>query len=46
METSDDADFFLEEQFNMIRGWDRTGKLFEVGIQVAQALSKNMRVKI
>ena len=30
-----EADFFLEEQFNMIRGWDRTGKLFEVGIQVS-----------
>jgi len=30
-----DCEFFLEEQFNMIRGWDRVGKLFEVGIQVA-----------
>jgi len=26
--------FFMEEQFNMIGGWDRTGKLFDVGIQV------------
>jgi N-methylhydantoinase A len=37
---TDDADFFLEEQFNMIRGWDRTGKLFEVGIQVAPGFIK------
>jgi N-methylhydantoinase A/oxoprolinase/acetone carboxylase beta subunit len=29
------ASFFMEEQFNMIRGWDRVGKIFEVGIQVA-----------
>lgn len=29
------ATFFMEEQFNMIRGWDRVGKTFEVGIQVA-----------
>lgn len=34
-EYTDDCCFYLEEQFNMIRGWDRTGKLFEVGIQVA-----------
>jgi N-methylhydantoinase A len=37
---TDDADFFLEEQFNLIRGWDRTGKLFEVGIQVAPGFIK------
>lgn len=30
-----DASFFMEEQFNMIRGWDRVGRIFEVGIQVA-----------
>lgn len=30
-----DASFFMEEQFNMIRGWDRVGKIFEIGIQVA-----------
>lgn len=28
------SSFFMEEQFNMIRGWDRIGKIFEVGIQV------------
>ena len=27
-------EFFLEEQFNMIRGWSTTGKLFDVGIQI------------
>ncbi|WP_054696980.1 hydantoinase/oxoprolinase family protein [Syntrophomonas palmitatica] len=26
--------FFMEEQFNMIRGYNSSGKLFEVGIQV------------
>jgi len=30
-----ETSFFMEEQFNMIRGWDGTGKLFDVGIQVA-----------
>lgn len=30
----DESSFFMEEQFNMIGGWDRTGKLFDVGIQV------------
>lgn len=30
-----ESSFFMEEQFNMIRGWDGTGKLFDVGIQVA-----------
>jgi N-methylhydantoinase A len=27
-------EFFLEEQFNMIRGWSTMGKLFDVGIQI------------
>ncbi len=31
---TDESSFFMEEQFNMIGGWDRTGKLFDVGIQV------------
>lgn len=30
-----ESSFFMEEQFNMIRGWDGTGKLLDVGIQVA-----------
>ncbi len=42
-----DSTFFLEEQFNMIRGWDRVGKLFEVGIQVAPGFIKEFKgVKI
>lgn len=31
---TDESSFFMEEQFNMIGGWDRTGKLFDIGIQV------------
>ena len=31
---TDESSFFMEEQFNMIGGWDRTGKLFDMGIQV------------
>ncbi len=30
----DDAEFYQEEQFNIIRGWDSTGKIFEMGIQI------------
>ncbi len=42
-----DSIFFLEEQFNMIRGWDRVGKLFEVGIQVSPGFIKEFKgVKI
>ncbi len=42
-----DSSFFLEEQFNMIRGWDRVGKLFEVGIQVAPGFIEEFKgVKI
>jgi N-methylhydantoinase A len=32
---ADRYEYFLEEQFNMIRGWSTTGKLFDVGIQIA-----------
>ena len=31
----DDTKVYLEEQFNVIRGWDLAGKLFDVGIQIA-----------
>ncbi|MEN6325494.1 MAG: hydantoinase/oxoprolinase family protein [Syntrophomonas sp.] len=31
----DDSSFYMEEQFNIIRGWDRVGKLFDVGIQIS-----------
>ena len=29
------SEFFLEEQFNVIRGWSTVCKLFDVGIQIA-----------
>jgi hypothetical protein len=32
---ADRYEYFLEEQFNMIRGWSTLGKLFTVGIQIA-----------
>lgn len=32
---ADQGQFYLEEQFNVIRGWDRAGRLFDVGIQIA-----------
>lgn len=35
-----EAEFFMEEQFNMIRGYGRVGKLFEVGIQIAPGFIK------
>lgn len=31
---ADEAEVYLEEQFNVIRGWDRAGKLFDVGIEI------------
>jgi N-methylhydantoinase A len=31
---ADDAAIYREEQFNVIRGWDLSGKLFDVGIQI------------
>ena len=35
---ADRDDFFLEEQFNMIRGWSTVGKRFDVGIQIASGV--------
>lgn len=32
---ADQYDFFLEEQFNVIRNWSTVGRLFDVGIQIA-----------
>lgn len=34
----DDYQVFLEEQFNLIRGWDRTGRIFDIGVQIAPGL--------
>ncbi len=33
-EYSSQGEYYLEEQFNVIRGWDRVGRLFDVGIQI------------
>lgn len=30
----DEAVFYMEEQFNVIRGWDTSGKIFDIGLQV------------
>ncbi|NMB41378.1 MAG: hydantoinase/oxoprolinase family protein [Firmicutes bacterium] len=35
---ADHREIFLEEQFNMIRGWSTTGKLFDVGVQIASGI--------
>ena len=35
---ADHCEFFLEEQFNMIRGWSTTGRLLDVGIQIASGV--------
>jgi N-methylhydantoinase A len=37
-EYAQNAEIYLAEQFNMIRGWDRIGKIFEVGIQIVPGL--------
>ena len=39
-EYSGDAEFYLEEQFNVIRGWDTVGKIFDIGIQIAPGFIK------
>ena len=36
-------EFFLEEQFNVIRGWSTTGKLYDVGIQIAPGVIDNFK---
>jgi len=35
---ADRYEFFLEEQFNMIRGWSTVGKLFDVGVQITPGI--------
>jgi len=39
-EYSGEAEFYLEEQFNIIRGWDTVGKIFDVGIQISPGFIK------
>ncbi|MDR1160141.1 MAG: hydantoinase/oxoprolinase family protein, partial [Syntrophomonadaceae bacterium] len=29
------AQYYMEEQFNMVRGWDTAGKIFDIGIEIA-----------
>lgn len=44
---TNESSFFMEEQFNMIGGWDRTGKLFDIGIQVTPGFIEEFKgVKI
>lgn len=31
---ADETQVYLEEQFNVVRGWDLAGKLFDVGIEI------------
>ncbi|MCX5780835.1 MAG: hydantoinase/oxoprolinase family protein [Firmicutes bacterium] len=35
-----EAEFYLEEQFNVIRGWSTAGKIFDIGIQIAPGIIK------
>jgi hypothetical protein len=37
---ADEAEFYLEEQFNVIRGWNTAGKIFDIGIQIAPGIIK------
>lgn len=32
---SDDYTFYMEEQFNIVRGWERAGKIFDIGVQIS-----------
>jgi N-methylhydantoinase A len=40
---ADRYEFFLEEQFNMIRGWATAGKLFDVGVQIASGVIEEFK---
>lgn len=40
---ADRCEFFLEEQFNMIRGWSTAGKLFDVGVQIASGVIEEFK---
>lgn len=35
---ADCYEFFREEQFNLIRDWDREGKIFDIGLQISPGL--------
>jgi N-methylhydantoinase A len=38
-----EPEFYTEEQFNVIRGWDTVGKLFEIGVQVKPGFIKSFK---
>lgn len=40
---ANEAEFFQEEQFNIIRGWDSPGKIFEMGIQITPGFIKEFK---
>ncbi|MDD3363586.1 MAG: hydantoinase/oxoprolinase family protein [Syntrophomonas sp.] len=35
-----EAEFYLEEQFNVIRGWETAGKIFDIGVQISPGFIK------
>jgi len=37
---ADEAEIYLEEQFNVIRGWNTAGKIFDIGIQISPGFIK------
>ena len=39
-EYADEAEFYLQEQFNVIRGWSTAGKIFDIGVQISPGLIK------
>lgn len=42
-----EREFFLEEQFNVIRGWTTSGRIFDVGITISPGVIKGFKgVKI
>lgn len=40
---ADDAQIYSEEQFNVIRGWEQEGKLFDVGIQISPGFIREFK---
>ncbi|NLU50001.1 MAG: hydantoinase/oxoprolinase family protein [Syntrophomonadaceae bacterium] len=40
---ADQCEYFLEEQFNVIRSWSTVGRLFDVGIQIAPGVIEEFK---
>jgi len=38
-----ESSFYMEEQFNVIRGWSRSGKIFDLGLQVSPGFIKEYK---